>query len=291
MLADGTEISTGGAPRAAVGPDITQLFVGSEGTLGVITGARLRVHPAPRYDRRAAFGFESFATALDAMRRAVQRGAHPAVLRLYDDTEANRNYQTGALHALLVLDEGEPALVDATMQIVADECRAATPLDAALVEQWLGHRNDVSALQALVSRDIVVDTMEIAAPWSRLPALYDAVRAAISGVEHVLVASAHQSHSYADGGCLYFTFAARPPVESKDECYRAMWDAGVAAVLANGGALSHHHGVGLHRSGYVAAALGEGLEVLRAVKRALDPKGILNPSKLGLGSPWGPSGW
>jgi alkyldihydroxyacetonephosphate synthase len=133
--------------------------------------------------------------------------------------------------------------------------------------------------------------MEIAAPWTKLPAIYDAVRAAILEVDNALVASAHQSHSYPDGGCLYFTFAARPPVDQKDACYRAMWDAGVAAVLAHGGALSHHHGVGLHRGRYVAQALGEGFGVLCATKKALDPNGILNPGKLGLPSPWGPTGW
>jgi len=84
VLADGTLIHTGGAPRAAVGPDLTQLFVGSEGTLGIIVGARLRAHPLPPAEVRGAFAFGSFEAGLDVMRRIVQRGATPAVLRLYD---------------------------------------------------------------------------------------------------------------------------------------------------------------------------------------------------------------
>ncbi len=293
VLADGTEIHTGGAPRAAVGPDLTQLFVGSEGTLGVITGARLRAHPTPVAERRAAYTFATFADGIDTMRRIVQRGATPAVLRLYDSVEADRSYKTGDRHLLLVLDEGDAAIVDAVLHIVHDECarRGAEPADVALVEQWWGHRNDVSALEALVSRDIVVDTMEISAPWAALPAIYDATRAAILAVDHAMVASAHQSHSYLDGGCLYFTFAARPPVDEKDACYRALWDAGQNTVLEHGGALSHHHGVGLNRDRFVAGALGAGFEVLAALKRTLDPNGILNPGKLGLASPWGPATW
>src|SRR6185312_13071338 len=88
VLADGRRINTGGAPRAAVGPDLNQLFVGSEGTLGIITGARLRLHPAPTHERRRAFSFRSFEDGVDAMRRILQRGATPAVLRLYDPAEA-----------------------------------------------------------------------------------------------------------------------------------------------------------------------------------------------------------
>ena len=124
-LADGRTITTGGAPRAATGPDLTQLFVGSEGTLGVITGARLRLHPAPPAERRAAFGFASFADGLDACRRILHRGATPAVLRLYDTVEGERNFQTGEHHPLLVLDEGDAALVDAVMAIVKEECAGA----------------------------------------------------------------------------------------------------------------------------------------------------------------------
>ena len=106
------------------------------------------------------------------------------------------------------------------------------------------HRNDTSALQGLTRKGFVVDTMEIAAPWSRLDAVYAATTAALLAVPHARVASCHLSHSYLDGACLYFTFAATPPPEQVESTYVACWDAGQRAVLASGGNLSHHHGVG-----------------------------------------------
>ncbi len=287
VLADGTQITTGGVPRAAVGPDLNQVFVGSEGTLGVITGARLRLHPRPATTKTAAYAFGSFDAANDACRRIIHRGARPAVLRVYDAIESDRSYQTGPDdHLLLVLDEGDELIVDATMAVVAEECRDAALSDTAFVDRWLEHRNDTSALQALISRDYVVDTMEISAPWARSVEIYEAATAAIRAVEGTLVASAHQSHSYPDGACLYFTFAGQPPKEQREAYYRAAWDAGTRAVLAHGGALSHHHGVGLNRSRFVREALGPACAVLAATKRALDPNGILNPGKLGLPDPW-----
>src|SRR5436305_3990310 len=170
-LADGRVIHTGGAPRAAVGPDLTQLFVGSEGTLGVITGARLRLHPAPRIEQRAAFGFGSFGDGIEACRRLLRRGATPAVLRLYDAAEADRSYQTGDRHVLLALDEGDPELVEGMINVVLEECvdAGAERLGDGLVGRWLEHRNDVAALEALISRGYVVDTMDVATPWPDPP--------------------------------------------------------------------------------------------------------------------------
>ena len=175
MLADGTLVTTGGAPRAAVGPDLTQLFVGSEGTLGVIVGARLRVHPLPGRRGPRRVRVRVVHRGLDAMRRIVQRGATPAVLRLYDAIEADRSYQTGDANVLLVLDEGDAHIVDATMRVVAEECAAAEPIDVALVEQWIGHRNDVSALEALDRSAASSSTRwRSPAPWRALPEIYDA---------------------------------------------------------------------------------------------------------------------
>jgi alkyldihydroxyacetonephosphate synthase len=292
-LADGRVVHTGGAPRAAVGPDLTQLFVGSEGTLGVITGARLRLHQAPRTERRAAFGFPTFADGIDACRSVLHRGGTPAVLRLYDAVEADRSYQTGHRNVLLVLDEGDGELVEAVMSVVLEECMdaGAEILDAELVGRWLEHRNDVAALEALISRGYVVDTMEVAARWAALPKMYAEATEAIQAVGGTLAASAHLSHSYPDGACLYFTFAGQPEAEAREAYYRAAWDAGTRAVLAAGGALSHHHGVGLNRARFVREALGDAFDVLAAVKQALDPHGILNPGKLGLPDPFGDPGW
>lgn len=291
VLADGRVVHTGGAPRAAVGPDLTQFFVGSEGTLGIITGARLRVHPAPPAEVRAAFRFERFVDGLDACRRILRRGATPAVLRLYDAVEADRHFDTGTDAILLVLDEGDRLLIDAVLSVVQEECAGAQPADDALVAHWLETRNDVSALGRFITDGFVVDTMEIAARWSDLVVVYDGVLAALRGVEHLLLASAHLSHAYGDGACLYFTFGGRPPMDEREVFYREVWDAGLRATLAGGATLSHHHGVGLNRGRFLREALGEGFAVLEATKQALDPRGILNPGKLGLPSPWGDPAW
>jgi alkyldihydroxyacetonephosphate synthase len=293
VLADGSRITTGGAPRQAVGPDLNQIFVGSEGTVGVITGARLRIHPAPEHEASSAWALTSFADGLELLRRVIRRGATPAVLRLYDAIEADRSYKTGSVHLVLARDEGDPVIVEAAMRVLAEEAKSigAQPMDEALVDQWVEHRNDVSALEALVSRGYVVDTMEVAGRWADLPRMYIDTVGALQAIPGTLAASAHQSHSYLDGGCLYFTFAGKVEPEDKDRYYTDLWNAGQRTVLAAGGALSHHHGVGLNRSRFVAEALGPAFVTLVALKQALDPKGILNPGKLGLPSPYGPVGW
>jgi len=314
-LADGRTIRTGGAgPRAATGPDLTQLFVGSEGTLGVVTDALLRVHAAPETQARRAFRFATFAEGLEACRRVLRRGATPAVLRLYDQVESARNFSVHDRCVLVVVDEADPLVLEATLGIVDAECartggEPTGNADDGIVQRWLESRNDVSALAPLYRAGIVVDTIEISARWSALEDIYrDCVRA-LEATPGTVAASAHESHAYSDGACLYFTFAGQMPethgasdagvgtVDAKAQdawaqtYYVGAWQAVMDAVLARGGAISHHHGIGINRARFMPRALGTGLDVLVAIKNALDPRGILNPGKLGLPSPFGEIPW
>ncbi|MGA2210338.1 MAG: FAD-binding oxidoreductase [Acidimicrobiales bacterium] len=311
VLANGEIVRTGAmagaGPRSAMGPDLTQLFVGSEGTLGIITAARLRAHPVPPAEQRLAYGFSSFAAGLEVLRRTLRRGATPAVIRLYDERESARNFGAST-NVLIVLDEGDPAIIGAAMSVLGDECDSAGAerLDDALVETWLGHRNDVSALASVTKAGIVVDTIEISAPWAGLPAIYEEAVGTLTEIDGCLAASAHESHAYLDGACLYFTFAGRRPEsgdapasacesseagEWDEAFYRKAWAAVMTATRAHGGSISHHHGIGLVRSGYLPGALGNGYAVLESVKKLLDPAGVLNPGKLGFESGFGPSPW
>lgn len=285
VLADGRIVRTGGSPAAATGPDLTQLFIGSEGTLGIITRIWLRTHPLPTHTERAAYTFDSFSHGIESLRVAVRNGATPAVLRLYDEIESKRSHGgDGSRATLLVLDEGEKSLVNATMKIVDDACRLAGAhhADAGLLDHWLEHRNDTSALQALTTKGFVVDTMEVAAPWSALDHVVDSVESAFLAVDHSRSATCHLSHSYLDGACLYFTFAASPPPDEWESTYTALWEAGQTAALKAGANLSHHHGIGLNRARFVSDALGSAFHVLTTIKNALDPNNILNPGKMGL---------
>jgi alkyldihydroxyacetonephosphate synthase len=285
VLADGTLLRLGPEPASAAGPDLAAIFVGSEGALGIVTRAWMRARPAAPARASAAWRLPSLAAGIGAMRATLRAGATPAVLRLYDERETRRAHGgDGTWCALLVHDEAAPEIVEATLAVVARCARAegAESGDPRLVDAWFAHRDDVSGLHALTARGFVIDTMEVAAPWSRLASVTDDVRGALMAVPGARSASVHVSHSYVDGACAYFTFAGEPGVDdlpALEALHAAMWAAGQGAALRAGATLSHHHGIGLHRARWASEALGASLGVLASIKRALDPHGILNPGK------------
>lgn len=286
VLANGELVTVGNSTRAAVGPDLLQLFIGSEGTLGVITKIRFKVQRLPDYGRAIAYGFASFAEGLEACRQILQQGANPAALRLYDELESGVQFGLPDTNVLLIADEGTPEIVDAGLAISERICAdTGTVLDGeAIFERWLDTRylTGKSAEGFTPSPGFVADTLEMIGPWKSLAAIYDEVVEALNTVPGTLAGSAHQSHAYLDGACLYFSLRGDVEVDQRAQWYRAAWDAANAVIIRHGATLSHHHGVGLLRAPYMEASLGAGLDVLRAVKTALDPKGLLNPGKLGL---------
>jgi alkyldihydroxyacetonephosphate synthase len=292
VLPGGAVVRTRPAPASAAGPDLARLFIGSEGTLGVITEATLAIRPEPRAVAHGAYGFASFTEGLAAVRRVAQEELRPAVMRLYDENDVGIAFRDAADRpdgSLLVLRFEGDAIAEPEEHAVRElvENAGGKDLGPKLAERWWEHRNDAVGtfrqimLEGLLGPAAAVDTMEIAGMWPATE-LYEAVRAALSA--HADVVGCHASHPYAQGACLYFTFVFVGATDDSavEARYRGAWADAVAATLAAGGTITHHHGVGLLKAPWLPQELGAGFEVLRAVKRALDPWGIMNPGKLGL---------
>jgi alkyldihydroxyacetonephosphate synthase len=273
-------IETGRAPRSAAGPDLRQLFLGAEGTLGVITAVSVRVHPLPVTTDVAAWSVPSFVDSFDLVRRLVQDGPVPTMVRLSDETETAVG-SSGAQGCLLL------CAYDSTMDRALVGPAEATPLPAEVGQDWQHSRYQAPYLRdALLRTGALAETLETATFWSGLPVLYEAVRAALTtaltdqGTPPVVLC--HISHVYPTGASLYFTVVCN---QSEDPIaqWQAAKTAASQAILDHGGTITHHHGVGTDHAAAYATEVGPlALAALRAVKRELDPHHILNPGVLGL---------
>jgi alkyldihydroxyacetonephosphate synthase len=292
VLADGTIVRIPAHPRSAAGPALRHLFIGSEGTLGVVTEAVLSVSRLPSAYRWHAYAPASFEVGTDLVRQITQRGARPMVVRLYDEADAGLAFGSmghpGGPVLVLGFDADAPAAEER-----GTWCRrtayglGATDLGAGYGEHWWEHRNDavetyrkVMGPTRLLGDGTVVDTMEVAGMWADLPGLYRAVHDALE--VNAEAVGCHLSHPYRSGASLYFTFLLRATGDiGAEDLYLKTWRAAVEACHVAGGTMTHHHGVGLLKAPFMEAELGpEALGLLRRIKDALDPAGVLNPGKL-----------
>jgi alkyldihydroxyacetonephosphate synthase len=308
LIAPAGELETLETPHTAAGPALRELVLGSEGVLGVIPEVSVRVRPLPAQRRYEAWIAESFEAGAEIVRGLAQGGLLPDVIRVSDEDEtrislefsvpqdlgrrlfegylALRRRRQGAL--VIVGVEGEGEAVDRRRSLVARGLRAggAVYLGQGAGRAWERGRYSGPYLRdALLDAGAMVETLETAHTWSGLRELYEAVGAAIGaslrdqGTPGIVFC--HISHAYPDGASLYFTFIARQRQGSEVEQWRAVKRAASEAIVAGGGTITHHHGVGRDHVPYIEAELGAtGIELLRAAKERLDPAGIMNPGKL-----------
>jgi alkyldihydroxyacetonephosphate synthase len=286
ILPDGTSMSLGHAPRSAAGPNLMELFFGSEGTLGIVTEITLRIFPKPRSQIFAAFRMPSLDSGVQAVREFFFQECTPALVRLYDPEESQHLYDAaGEVHggALLLLGhEGHERIAEAEAAAcgIILSGLGATILPARVAETWNAGRYRAAWLDANQLSDTIADSIEVSVGWAELMTIYDDVMAKIRPL--CTVAMGHLSHFYQTGGMIYFIFQIQDPdTASLKSRYARVWSIVTEAALAYGGTTTHHHGVGLARRSVFPKEIGEAAAAfLQTIKSAVDPDNILNPGKL-----------
>lgn len=288
-------VSLGSAPMSAAGPDLRQLVLGSEGTLGVITSVTVRVRPASEQRVYEGWRFESFSEGAAALRALAQDGPLPTVVRLSDEAETAVNLAdpgsalSGGPGGCLAIAGYEGTAADVTARRAAASAvltaSGGTALGTEPGEKWRTGRYRAPYLRdPLLDAGVLVETLETVAFWSNVDTLKSAVTSAITealgeqGIQGLVLC--HISHVYETGASLYFTVVCAQTTDPVGEWRRAK-EAANRAIRECGAAISHHHGVGTdHRETYGEEIGPLASDVLREVKRTLDPAGILNPGVL-----------
>lgn len=293
---------TEGFPGSAAGPQLKNMVPGSEGTLGIITEATVRIHRVPEVKDYRGYLFPSFEAGVAATREMMQGEIPTAMIRLSDLTETffYNALDTGGAGAdspavfcvMLVGLEGDAATVETAREQTKEVIKkhGGFHIGEKPGQTWYVGRFLTPYLRdPLMERGLGVDTLETAARWSDLLPLY---KATVAAMEQALqenaprpdirnVVMAHVSHSYRDGASLYFTFVFPRALDREIEQWLAVKRAASEAIVANRGTISHHHGIGMDHRPWLAREKGVlAMELLRTIKQTADPQGVLNPGKL-----------
>ncbi len=297
VLPTGEVVKTPSVPRHAAGPELTQLLIGSEGTLGVITSATIQLRAQPAKIAFLCFAFDRLEDGVEAGRVMMTSGLRPAVMRLYDEPSATRVLEK-VVHAgidrptfVITCDGEHAAMVDAEAAEVARICREHGGKDkgGALAEKWWHERYAFYEPPHSPELPAMWATIDVVADFTHIVPTYHAVTKAIRAAadpKWKLFLGTHFSHWYPWGSMIYARFKIPEAPRELDDAL-ALHDKIIAdathAALEAGAVLNDHHGVGMRLAPFMREQMGEtGMEMIRRIKKGLDPKGVLCPGKLGI---------
>ena len=291
VLPNGDVINTLPVPKHAAGPDLNQIFIGSEGTLGVITKATFKLFEQPECRKHRAFLFPDMTSGFAAGRDIMQK-VKPSIMRFFDEAET-----VSIIKKILgfekkgcfmnVTCEGIKRIVDVEMDIVVEICKkyGAQDLGSEYGEKWYENRITFFYPGHIMDIPQMFGTMDTVARFKDIEKIYWAMKNAIETNFPDVRFIAHCSHWYEWGTMIYDRFILDNPPADPDEAIRLhnrIWNTGVRAAMENGGVINDHHGIGLKLSRLMKEQYGPAMQVMEALKKQLDPNGIMNPYKLGL---------
>ena len=290
-LTNGDIIRSLPVPKHSSGPDLCKMFLGSEGTLGVITKATFKLFTMPEVRKFHAFLFKDISNGIAAGRDILQK-IKPSIVRLYDEQETISIIKKvlgvekhGAFMNIALEGIGEIVEIEEKILFQICESYEAQDLGSDYGEKWWksrvtffypGHTLDLPKMHG---------TMDSVATYANIEKVYWAMKNAVESNFKDVRFIAHFSHWYEWGCMIYDRFIMDNPPKDPEEALRLhnqIWYTGVRAALENGGVINDHHGVGLKLGHMMKEQYGDAMIVLRALKKELDPNGILNPYKMGL---------
>jgi len=295
VMPDGTIIRTPPVPRHASGPGLLPFLVGAEGTMGVITEATMQIEHLPETRLFRAVLFDDLSKALEAGRRIMTARLQPTVIRLYDPAST-----VSLIKRVLNLDLPGAYMVlgfDGFAEIASAQEKRALAICAELGardlgresgEHWWEHRYDFYYPPLGLSLPKMYGTVETVCTFTNIEKLYYAKKAAIEAgfAEWQTRYIAHFSHWFPWGVMVYDRFIIEEPPQDAHEALRLhnrIWTVAARTSLAHGAMLNEHHGIGLKLGRLMREQYGAAWPALEAIKHTLDPRGIMNPGKLGFG--------
>jgi alkyldihydroxyacetonephosphate synthase len=278
-------------PGSGAGPSPDRIMIGSEGALGIITEAWMRLQGRPRFRADAVFGFPDFFAAARAVRAVSQAGLYPSNLRVIDNHEAGTYGVNAYEESLLVLafesaDHAVDAWIKRATELIADNGGRRHADEAAALRWRTAFIRMPYARELTAPMGIINDTFETAITWDRFERFHEAVRKAtedalVEATGHEGTVSTRFTHVYPDGPAVYYTFNVRGDPGRLIEQWRHIKTRASDALIAAGGTITHHHAVGRdHMPRYRAQRPDLFGKAFAAAKSALDPAGIMNPGVL-----------